>query len=157
MSFHFVSCFGAMTMSYFIGIGSSPFFAVSVALFAAAMIGLVNGYLIGKFNLPDMVTSIGLGSAMYGFAYIYSGGRYIYRNFMDSGIMLIGDYQLFDVIPLPCHYYDVPFLVFLDIDAQDNLWQKLFCGRGKRDSREVFRHQRHFVYCGRIHYLRDVL
>lgn len=101
MSFHFVSCFGAMTMSYFIGIGSSPMFAVSIALFAAALIGLINGYLIGKFNLPDMVTSIGLGSAMYGFAYIYSGGQYIYRNFMDSGIMLIGDYQLFDLVPLP--------------------------------------------------------
>ncbi len=100
MSFHYFSCFAAMTMSWFISLEFSPVPAILLGLLPAVVLGVVNGVAIGRMELPDMIVTIGLGSAVYGLAYIYSGGTYIYRNFQSSGIMELNNATVMGV-PLP--------------------------------------------------------
>ncbi|MBF9014570.1 MULTISPECIES: ABC transporter permease [unclassified Oceanispirochaeta] len=111
MSFHYFSCFSAMTMSWLIGLGFPPLAAILIGLLPAVLFGFINGVAIGTLELPDMIVTIGLGSAVYGLAYIYSGGSYIYRNFQKSGIMELNNATVAG-LPLP-----VIFLIILYFSA----------------------------------------
>jgi ribose transport system permease protein len=91
MSFHFVSCFAAMTMSYFIGEGYEPLTSIFLGLLGGLVFGLIDGIAVGVFKLPDMIATIGIGSAAWGMAYLYSDGNYIYKNFFSSGIIDFSD------------------------------------------------------------------
>jgi ribose/xylose/arabinose/galactoside ABC-type transport system permease subunit len=100
MSFHFVSCFAGMTMSYLIAQGQGPLAAIGVGCAAAAGFGLVNGLLVGRFKLPDMVATIGLGTIAWGLAYFYSEGSHIFTNFDTSGIKKLNNARV-QGVPLP--------------------------------------------------------
>lgn len=102
MSFHYISCFASMTMSYMISLGYGVVASVAVGLLGGAFFGLVNGVLVGRFRLPDMVVTIGLGSAVYGLAYVYSDGRFLYKNFLKSGIMQLNQGKFLG-IPAPIY------------------------------------------------------
>lgn len=92
MSFHFVSCFSAMTMSYFIGMAKwPPVPSIFMGLIAGLVFGIINGVAVGKFKLPDMIATIGIGSFSWGLAYLYNKGNYIYENFLTSGIIQFSD------------------------------------------------------------------
>lgn len=99
MSFHFVSCFGGMTMSYMIAQGFSPLPAILIGCGVGGAFGVVNGFMVGKFKLPDMVATLGLGAIAFGLAYIY-GGKQITDGFEDSGIKLLYKARVAG-IPLP--------------------------------------------------------
>lgn len=104
MSFHFVSCFSAMTMSYFIGfVEWPPVPSILMGVLAGLIFGILNGYAVGKFKLPDMVATIGIGSFAWGIAYLYNKGNYIYQNFLTSGIIQFSDGKLYGV-PYPVIY-----------------------------------------------------
>ncbi len=99
MSFHFVSCFGGMTMSYMIAQGVSPLPAILIGCGVGGAFGFVNGFMVGKFKLPDMVATLGLGAIAFGMAYLY-GGKQITDGFEDSGIKLLYKARIAG-IPLP--------------------------------------------------------
>ena len=99
MSFHFVSCFGGMTMSYMIAQGVSPLPAILIGCGVGGGFGFVNGFMVGKFKLPDMVATLGLGAIAFGMAYLY-GGKQITDGFEDSGIKLLYKARIAG-IPLP--------------------------------------------------------
>ncbi len=103
MSFHFVSCFAAMTMSYFIGEGYAPVPSIAYGVLGGAFFGVVCGVAVGTFKLPDMIATIGIGSAAWGFAYLYSNGNYIYKNFLSSGVIDFSDGKLYGV-SYPIYY-----------------------------------------------------
>jgi len=100
MSFHFVSCFAGMTMSYMIARGLPPAPAIAIGCAGGLAFGVVNGLLVGRFKLPDMVATIGLGAVAWGMAYLYSEGSYIFTNFQTSGIKGLNDAKPAGV-PLP--------------------------------------------------------
>lgn len=102
MSFHYIACFASMTMSWFISVGYGAATAVLIGLACGAFFGLANGILVGRFRLPDMVVTIGMGTAVYGLAYIYSDGRFIYKNFLQSGIMQLNQGKWLGV-PVPVY------------------------------------------------------
>lgn len=92
MSFHFVSCFAAMTMSYFIGMVEwAPLPSILMGLAGGLVFGIISGVAVGKFKLPDMIATIGIGSFAWGLAYLYNKGNYIYQNFLSSGIIEFSD------------------------------------------------------------------
>ena len=103
MSFHFVSCFAAMTMAFFIGNGSSPVISIVIGLLAGAFFGFLSGVAVGRYNLPDMIATIAIGSIAWGMAYLYSNGNYIYKNFLSSGIIQFSDGKLFS-LSFPVYY-----------------------------------------------------
>ena len=51
-------------------------------------------------KLPDIVTTVATGAIAWGFAWIYSGGAYIWGNVLTSGILKLNDTVVFGV-PLP--------------------------------------------------------
>ncbi len=119
MSFHLVGCLAAMTTSYIVGTDlmmDSPMIggmhlmvvpAILAGVAAGVFWGLVNGVAVGRWKLPDMVTTIGVGSVAFGLAYLYSGGTFIYNNFLTSGILLLNEAE----------YFGLPFPVLLMIAA----------------------------------------
>ena len=110
MSFHYISCFAAMTMSWLISLGISPVPAVIGGLLPPVIFGAVNGISVGRYKLPDMIVTIGFGSAIYGLAYIYSGGSYIYKNFIESGILMLNNGSLLG-LPLPVIFLFILYLL----------------------------------------------
>lgn len=103
MSFHFLSCFAGMTMSFLIGLGVPPLPSILVGLLAGALVGILNGIVVGKYKLPDMIATIAIGSVVWGIAYLYSNGSYIYKNFLTSGIITFSDGRIFG-LPYPVIY-----------------------------------------------------
>jgi ribose/xylose/arabinose/galactoside ABC-type transport system permease subunit len=103
MSFHFVSCFAGMTMSFFIGRGLAPIPSIIFGLLGGLLFGFLCGIAVGKYKLPDMIATIAIGSTAWGMAYLYSNGNYIYKNFLTSGIITFSDGKFYG-IPYPVLY-----------------------------------------------------
>jgi ribose transport system permease protein len=100
MSFQYVCCLSGMTMSYLIARGLPPMASVLIGCLVGMAFGAINGVLVGRLRLPDMVASIGVGSIAWSLAYLYSGGAHIYENFLTSGIRKLNDSRPLGV-PLP--------------------------------------------------------
>jgi ribose transport system permease protein len=95
-----VCALAGMTNSYLIAKDVHVLPSVAIGLAVAVVFGFLNGVAVGKLNLPDIVTTVGIGAIAWGFAYIYSGGAYIYGNVLTSGILELNDAVWFGV-PLP--------------------------------------------------------
>lgn len=89
-----VAAFTAMTMGAVIAAGLPLWVAVLVGLAVGAGLGLVSGLAISRFGMPDIVTTIGVGSICAGLAFLYTGGRSIFQNFFQSGITDLNDARL---------------------------------------------------------------
>jgi ribose/xylose/arabinose/galactoside ABC-type transport system permease subunit len=78
------------------------------------LFGFINGAAVGIMKLPDIVTTIATGAVSWGFAWIYSGGAYIWENVLTSGILELNDAVFFGV-PFPVilliSLYFISFLV----------------------------------------------
>lgn len=114
ISFYMTSCFSAMFMAWLIQEGVHPVFAIVGGLVAGVAWGTVSGLAVGKYKLPDKISTIAVGSIAFGAAYIFSDGTFIYDNFMDSGIYNLSEFTLL-TIPLPIHI--MVFLFILSIVA----------------------------------------
>ena len=91
MSFPFVSCLASMTMAYAISRGAHPVMAVALGCGAGCACGTINGVMVGRFKLPDMVATIGLGTIAWASAHFYSHGARIFDNFISSGMPTLSD------------------------------------------------------------------
>jgi ribose/xylose/arabinose/galactoside ABC-type transport system permease subunit len=97
MAFYQTSCFSAMTMAFCISLGANPFLAVLAGVAAGVIWGLVPGLAIGKWKLPDMISTIAIGSIGFGAGYIFSDGAIIYTNFHTSGIINLSEYRFLGI------------------------------------------------------------
>lgn len=68
--------------------GYSPFVAVVVALFVGLLVGLVNGFLIASVGINPLITTIGTGFVMRGFAYIVIESREL--NIGNQSFLFVG-------------------------------------------------------------------
>ena len=114
LSFPMVCALAGMTNSYLIAQDVHVVPSVAIGLAVAVVFGLLNGVAVGKLKLPDIVTTVGIGAIAWGFAYIYSGGAYIYGNVLTSGILELNDAVWFGV-PLPAilmvSFYLIAYLI----------------------------------------------
>lgn len=55
--------------------GISPILAIAVALVCCLAVGVVNGYLVGKFKLPPFIATLGTMFVTRGVAYMVNGNR----------------------------------------------------------------------------------
>jgi simple sugar transport system permease protein len=85
---------------------------VALALSAGAAIGLVNGLLIVRLRIPDLLATLGMMFLLAGLQLIPSAGRSISAGLnlpdgsiaagsFDPSFLAIGRYKIWDVIPLP--------------------------------------------------------
>ncbi|UCE54323.1 MAG: ABC transporter permease [Desulfobacterales bacterium] len=114
ISFPMVSSLAGMTTSFMIAKDIHVMLAIFIGLAVGIAFGLINGVAVGIMKLPDIVTTIGTGALSWGFAWIYSGGAYIWENVLTSGILEINDSVIvgipFPVILLLSLYF-IAFLI----------------------------------------------
>ncbi|MEA5011955.1 MAG: ABC transporter permease [Angelakisella sp.] len=91
ISFYMTCCFSSMFMAWLIAKSVHPVIAVLGGLIAGAAWGLVSGLAVGKFKLPDIISTIAIGSIAFGAAYIFSNGAFIYDNFHTCGIISLSE------------------------------------------------------------------
>lgn len=73
--------------------GYSPFVAVVVALFVGLLVGVINGFLIASVGINPLITTIGTGFAVRGFAYIVIESREL--NISDQSFLFVGRNDFF--------------------------------------------------------------
>ncbi|MCT4544837.1 MAG: ABC transporter permease [Vallitalea sp.] len=100
ISFYMTACFSAMFMAWLISKGLSPIICIIAGLLGGAFWGTISGLAVGKFKLPDIISTIAIGSIAFGAAYLFSDGAFIYKNFLSSGIGLLNEAKVIG-IPLP--------------------------------------------------------
>ena len=100
-----VATLGAMTLGFIIAKTDSLILGALGCVAIGAACGLINGVMIGLARLPDVVTTIAIGSIAYGTSYFYNGGKSYSDNFFSSGILDINDFRLLGI--------DAPILIFL--------------------------------------------
>lgn len=87
ISFYMSCCFSSMLMAFCISKGIHPVLSVLAGLLAGVFWGGLSGLAVGKFKLPDIISTIAIGSIAFGAAYVFSDGAYIYDNFHTCGII----------------------------------------------------------------------
>lgn len=97
ISFYMTSCFSSMFMAWLIAKGAHPVPAVLLGLVAGVFWGGVSGLAVGRFKLPDIISTIAIGSIGFGAAYIFSDGAFIYDNFHTCGIINLSEYRFLGI------------------------------------------------------------
>lgn len=87
ISFYMSCCFSSMLMAWCISKGVHPVLSVLAGLAAGVFWGGCSGLAVGRFKLPDIISTIAIGSIAFGAAYIFSDGAFIYDNFHTCGII----------------------------------------------------------------------
>lgn len=65
----------AMISATLMTMGINPVLAILIALLCCLVIGIVNGYLVGKFKLPPFIATLGTMFVGRGIAYMVNGNR----------------------------------------------------------------------------------
>jgi ribose transport system permease protein len=95
-----VASLSAMTLGFLLAETAHLYPSLLGCIGMGTVCGAISGLLIGKFRLPDVVTTIAIGSIAYGMAFVYSGGSNYSSNFFSTGMLDIND-GTFLFIPLP--------------------------------------------------------
>ncbi len=95
-----VASFSAMSLGFAIEQTNSLVASIAYCVAVGATCGVISGVLIGRLRMPDVVTTIAIGSIAFGMGFVYSGGRQFSRNFFSSGILDINDGHL-AFLPMP--------------------------------------------------------
>ncbi len=101
------------------------YYAIIICLLMGAMIGLINGLLIVKLKIPDLLTTLGMMFLVQGLQLIPSAGRSIgngmsltngetAKGVFDEGFKFLGQGRLFDIIPIPVAFmFIIAVIVFI--------------------------------------------
>lgn len=91
LSFPGVASLSAMTLGWLIATGAPFGAAIAGGLVVGLAFGIVNGIVVARLGLPDIVTTIATGGLATGFSYFYSNGTSISQNFFMSGLLDLND------------------------------------------------------------------
>ena len=73
--------------------------AILVALLVCTFFGLINGFMVTRFNVPAMIATLGMMTTVKGIAYLLTGGIPIYN--IPESLTMIGQGYLLGVVPIP--------------------------------------------------------
>ncbi len=85
-----------------------PALAVLITLAVGVLVGLINGFFINMFNIPPLITTLAMQTAIRGVAYIITGGLPVFG--FDQAITVIGKGYL-GPIPIPVVIMALVFIV----------------------------------------------
>lgn len=92
----------ALTGTVMVGIynktGSIPL-ALGVAVIIGALVGMLNGYIVGTYHLPAFIVTLGSQILVRGLALVYANGMPIQVE--GDTFRILGQGELFGVIPYP--------------------------------------------------------
>ncbi|MBE0696383.1 MAG: ABC transporter permease [Anaerolineaceae bacterium] len=110
ISFYMTSCFCGVLMAWLVSLGWNPVFAILAGVAAGAGWGSVSGIAVGKFKLPDIITTIAIGSIAFGLGYLFSDGAFIMKNFIEAKTHYWSQFLVLG-IPLPVYVMALVILV----------------------------------------------
>lgn len=102
ISFYMTACFSGVFMAWLVSKGWHPAAAVVAGLASGLAWGGISGVAVGRFKLPDIITTIAIGSIGFGMGYIFSDGAFIMENFIESQAHYLSELRILDV-PLPVY------------------------------------------------------
>jgi ribose/xylose/arabinose/galactoside ABC-type transport system permease subunit len=110
ISFYMTSCFCGVLMAWLVSQGWHPVPAMLCGVLAGAGWGTVSGIAVGKLKLPDIITTIAIGSIAFGLGYVFSDGAFIMQNFIEAKTHYLSQYLVLG-IPLPVYIMVAVLLV----------------------------------------------
>lgn len=120
-----VASLSAMTLGFVLSNTNSLAATIASAIIVGLIFGMISGYLVGRFALPDVVTTIAVGSIAYGTAFIYNGGATFSDNFFSSGMVTM-NYKTILGIQIPVFLLFVCILVFAYLLHTTRIGQALY-------------------------------
>lgn len=102
ISFYMAACFSGMFMAWLVSKHWHPALAVLAGIVSGLLWGGVSGVAVGHFKLPDIISTIAIGSIGFGMAYIFSDGAFIMENFIESKAHYLSEMRILG-IPLPVY------------------------------------------------------
>lgn len=95
-----IAAFSAMTLGFVLSTTGDLATTLVACVGIGLLCGIINGALIGFGRLPDVVTTIAVGSIAYGMAFAYNGGGDYSKNFFSSGMVTL-NYQTVFGLQIP--------------------------------------------------------
>lgn len=71
---------------------SNPIIVILIAMFAGAVVGLINGLIITRFNIPPIVATLGVMTIILGAVLLYTGGTWI--SGLPGWFKAFGDFKI---------------------------------------------------------------
>lgn len=102
ISFYMTACFSGVFMAWLVSKGWHPVPAILAGMVSGFLWGGISGVAVGRFKLPDIITTIAIGSIGFGMGYIFSDGAFIMENFIESQAHYLSEMRLLGV-PLPVY------------------------------------------------------
>lgn len=102
ISFYMAACFSGMLMAWLVSKHWHPVFAILAGIVSGCLWGGISGVAVGHFKLPDIITTIAIGSIGFGMAYIFSDGAFIMENFIEAKTHYLSEMRILG-IPLPVY------------------------------------------------------
>lgn len=102
ISFYMTACFDGVLMAWLVSKHWHPVAAIIVGAAAGVLWGSISGVAVGKFKLPDIITTIAIGSIGFGLGYIFSDGAFIMENFIEARTHMLSEMRILN-IPLPVY------------------------------------------------------
>lgn len=102
ISFYMTACFCGVLMAWLVSKGWHPVPAIFMGAAAGAVWGTCSGVAVGKFKLPDIITTIAIGSIGFGLGYVFSDGAFIMENFIEARTHMLSEMYILG-IPLPVY------------------------------------------------------
>ncbi len=95
-----IAALSAIIMAFLIKqFGFSVYFAIPIALGLGALMGLINGLVITRFNVPDLIGTLAMDLVYRGFALVIAKGLVLAR--FPELITEIGRGQIPGLVPIP--------------------------------------------------------
>lgn len=102
ISFYMAACFSGELMAWLVSKHWHPVMAIIAGLLSGLVWGAISGVAVGRFKLPDIITTIAIGSIGFGMAYIFSDGAFIMENFIEAKTHYLSEMRIAG-IPLPVY------------------------------------------------------
>jgi ribose transport system permease protein len=94
LSFPGIASLGAMTAGWLVAQEQYLVIALFAGIGIGVIFGAISGTAVGFMRLPDIVSTIAIGSISLSLSYLYSRGATISDNFMSAGMTDINDHRV---------------------------------------------------------------
>lgn len=103
---------------------------IAVGILCGGAIGLVNGLLVTKVNLPPLLATLGMMVGLRGAAFLITGGHTIYG--LPQNYLWLGRGYVFGLVPVPVMFMVVIFLFYLFIQRKTRFGLFMYAIGGDR-------------------------
>lgn len=127
-----VAMSGTLTVGFIVTNGVPMMPAILAGLALGTLVGLFNGFIVARFQVPAFIVTLSTMNMAKGIAYIYSGGRS--TRITSDAYAMIGTGYLFGVVPLPVVYMIILIIIFVILLNKTRFGTYVYAVGGNRES-----------------------